>query len=100
MISPTPSFLTERSMDFFEMMLPVYVDYLGCFEEGVDGVETPADVMRELHQRGYQENRFLPGGELVVEDDLLVLRDSPQRVSPNLLVYNFNFRHYSNLDGG
>lgn len=63
------------------MMLPVFVDYLGCFEEGFDGVNTPADVMRELHQRGVQENRYLPGAELVVEDDQLVLRDSPQRVS-------------------
>ena len=34
-----------------------------------------------LIQRGVQESRFLPGGELAIEDDQLVLRDSPQRVS-------------------
>ena len=38
-------------MDFFEMVLPVYVDYLGFFEEGISGVNSPPDVMRELHQR-------------------------------------------------
>ena len=63
------------------MILPVYVDYLGCYEEGIDGVHSPPDVMRELHQRGVQDNRFLPGGELSIEEDKLVLRDSPQRVS-------------------
>ena len=71
-------------MDLFEMVLPVFVDYLGYFEEGIDGVHTPPDVMRELHQRGVQESRFLPGGELAIEDDQLVLRDSPQRVSRSL----------------
>ena len=63
------------------MDLPVFVDYLGFFEEGIGGVNSPPDVMRELHQRGVQESRFLPGGELAIEDDQLVLRDSPQRVS-------------------
>ena len=64
------------------MVLPVYVDYLGCFEEDPEGgMASPADVMRELHQRGVQENRFLPGAELIVEEDQLVLRDSPQRVT-------------------
>ncbi len=67
-------------MDYFEMMLPVFVDYLGCFEEGLDGVNSPLDVMRELNDRGVQENRFLPGGELTIEEDQLVLRDSPGRV--------------------
>lgn len=61
------------------MLLPVYVDYLGAFEEGQE-IQNPPDVMRELHQRGVQENKFLPGGELCIENDHLVLRDSPQRV--------------------
>ncbi len=67
-------------MDDLDAILPVYVDYLGCFEQGQDSIETPPDVMRELHERGAQENRFLPYGELAVEDDQLVLRDSPDRV--------------------
>ena len=67
-------------MDFFDMVLPVYVDYLGCFEVGINGIKSPPDVMKELHDRGVQENKFLPYAELVIEDEFLVLRDSPQRV--------------------
>ena len=68
-------------MDFFDMVLPVFVDYLGCFDLGLDGINSPPDVMRELHERGVQENRFLPYGELLIEDDHLVLRESPHRVT-------------------
>ena len=62
------------------MVLPFYVDYLGCFEEGLGGVQGPPDVIKELHLRGVQKSRFLPGGELTIEEDQMILRDSPQRV--------------------
>ena len=38
-------------MDYFQLVLPVYVDYLGCFEEGIDDVLEPHDVIRELNTR-------------------------------------------------
>ena len=80
------------------MDLPVFVDYLGFFEEGIGGVNSPPDVMRELHQRGVQESRFLPGGELAIEDDQLVLRDSPQRVSKFKVLLTFK-KHTRSLVG-
>ena len=37
-------------MDFFDLdtMVPVYIDYLGTFERGVNGIETAPDAMKEL----------------------------------------------------
>jgi hypothetical protein len=67
-------------MEDLDVVLPVFVDYLGCFDLGINGIHTPPDVMRELHERGVQENRFLPYAELAIEEDQLVLRDSPRRV--------------------
>ena len=72
-------------MEFFDLGLPVFVDYLGCFEVGINGINTPPDVMKELHDRGVQDNKFLPYGELIIEEDQLVLRDSPQRVLKNIV---------------
>ena len=68
-------------MEFFQLVLPVYVDYLGAFEEGLEDIHEPVDVVQELNLHGVQHSRYLPGGELVIEEDQLVLRDSPQRVS-------------------
>ena len=68
-------------MEFFQLVLPVYVDYLGAFEEGLEDIHDPVDVVQELNLHGVQHSRYLPGGELVIEEDQLVLRDSPQRVS-------------------
>jgi hypothetical protein len=63
------------TMDELDAVLPVYVDYLGRFE--ADGhVLEAADVMRELLDRGVQEDHFLPNGELTIASSQVILRDN------------------------
>ena len=70
-------------MDFFDLdtMLPVYVDYLGSFERGVNGVDVATDVMKDLVDHGVQDQRFVPAAEMSFNRDQLIIRSSPERVS-------------------
>lgn len=68
-------------MNELDSVLPVYVDYLGQFEAGVGGVETPQDVLLHLISHGVQQKRFLPNGELIVSGGKIILRDSIEMVS-------------------
>lgn len=68
-------------MNVLDSVLPVYVDYLGQFEKGLAGVETPHDVLVHLIKHGVQQKRFLPNGELIVSGGKIILRDSIELVS-------------------
>ena len=42
-------------MEFFQLVLPVYVDYLGAFEEGLEDIHEPVDVVQELNLHEVQQ---------------------------------------------
>jgi|688.fasta_scaffold1208186_1 hypothetical protein len=69
-------------MDFFDLdtMLPVFVDYLGSFERGVNGIDVTTDVMKELVDHGVQTQRFVPGAEMSFNRDQIIIRSSSDRV--------------------
>ena len=58
-------------MDFlaFDSMLPFYIDYLGCFDRGIGGIDGPETAMKELIEHGVNEQRFVPGAELSFTKD-------------------------------
>ena len=33
-------------MDILDTVLPFFVDYLGCYEIGINGIDNPYDVMK------------------------------------------------------
>ena len=35
-------------MDILDTVLPFFVDYLGCYEIGINGIENPYDVMKGM----------------------------------------------------
>ena len=53
-------------MDMIDSVLPVYIDYLGQFEQDRNGVSTPHDVLIELMNKGVQKKKFLHNAELNV----------------------------------
>ena len=68
-------------MNFLDSVLPIYVDYLGRYEFAGGELETAADVMRTLLERGVTDRRnFLPNGELSAQGPELVLRDNVRQV--------------------
>ncbi len=68
-------------MNFLDSVLPIYVDYLGRYEWQSGEVESAADVMRTLLERGVTDRRnFLPNGEVSAQDGSLVLRDNVRQV--------------------
>lgn len=73
------------AIDQLDSSLPVYVDYLGRYETDPGFVENAADVMKALIERGVDERRFLPNGELTVEEDggsgRVVVRDEERNVA-------------------
>ena len=68
-------------MDVLDAVLPIFVDYLGSFEEEKGQIEKPSDVMKHLLDHGVQEQKFLPNGELVVSTGQIVLKDTMERVN-------------------
>ena len=37
-------------MDILDTVLPFFVDYLGCYEIGINGIENPYDVMKGMNK--------------------------------------------------
>lgn len=64
-----------------DSMLPIYVDYLGFFDRGIDGIDEAADAMKDLIDHGVTGRRFVPGAEMSFTKDQIILRSPPNRVS-------------------
>ena len=77
-----------QAMDLLvlDSMLPIYVDYLGFVDRGIDGIEEASDAMKDLIDHGVTGRRFVPGAEMSFTKDQMILRSSPNRVSSTTMI--------------
>ncbi len=84
-------------MNFLDSVLPIYVDYLGRYDWVPGEVESPADVMKALLDRGVTDRRnFLPNGEVSSsgQDGNLMLRDNVRQVGVKKITKKVRARYF------
>jgi len=67
----------------------VAVDYLGRWEVE-EGMETAADVMRDLIRRGVRGEYFIPNAELEIREDEIALLDNTDGIKQEVWAYFTN----------